>query len=206
MNEQSLQINIKSSFLDRERQLTITSEFIEYDDTDRVSEKPTRLLNSDIVAFRYGIKWIRGYQFIIGRIYCIDIKAKEDKIMKLRLKSLYGINKKRLTAKYLNIIDALFENAFDKVSEQYMEKFANSMEFEILGITFKPSGVYFKEKNVSIEWTDVGTKFYTTYYAIFSKSRPDIYKTFEFLTDWNTAVIYSVSRQILLGKNLFSEN
>jgi hypothetical protein len=205
MNSQFLQLNIRSSILDRDRQLTITNEYIEFDDKDLPSEKPIRFLNSEIAAFRYGIKWIRGYQFVIGRIYCVDIKSTDARVIKLRLKSLYGINKKKITAKYSNIVNALYNNIFDNISRNYLNQFASSKEFEILGITFKTSGVYFNDKKVLIEWQDVGTRSYTTYYAVFSRSNPSLYKTFEFLTHWNTGILYSVSRQILKDKNLYSE-
>jgi hypothetical protein len=202
---QSLQINVKSSFLDRERQLTITDEYIEFDDKDSIAAKPTRFAVADIVAFRYGIKWIKGYQFIIGRIYCVDIKSTSNQVIRIRLKSLYGINRKKLTEKYVVIVNALYNNIFENIAKKYLNQFANSIEFEILGVNFKSSGAYFNDKRKLIEWKDMGTKNYSTYYALFSKSDPTFHKTFEYLIDWNTGILYSVSRQILKDKGFYSE-
>lgn len=190
-------MHVKSSFLDRDRELIITDEYIEFDDNDLASAKPTRFYISDIAAFRHGIKWIKGYQFIVGRIYCVDIKSKDERVIKIRLKSLYGINRKKLTQKYVDIVNALHDNIFDNFSRTYLDQFAKSIKFEILGVTFTASGLLFNNDKKLIEWGDVGTKSYSTYYAIFSKSNPAVYKTFEFLTDWNTGILYSVSRQIL---------
>ena len=91
---QSIQLFIKSSILDRERQLTVTNDFIEFDNTEFSSETPIKLLKSDITGLRHGVKWINGYQFVIGRIYCIDLLSSNSEILKIRSKSVYGIRKK----------------------------------------------------------------------------------------------------------------
>lgn len=204
-NSEILQINIKSSFLDRDRQLVITDEYVELDDKDAIAAKPTRFAAADIVAFRSGIKWIRGYQFIIGRIYCIDIKSTSNLIIKIRLKSLFGINRKKLAEKYVSIVNALYDHILDNISRDYLKQFSNSLEFEILGVTFKATGIYFNDKKKLIEWEDLVTKNYSTYYALFSKSDPAFHKAFEYLIDWNTGILYSVSRQVLKNKNLYFE-
>jgi hypothetical protein len=202
---ESLQLKIKSSFLDRGRQLIITDEYVEFDDNDLISAGPTKFLATDIVASRYGIKWIKGYQFVIGRIYCVDIKSNDDRIIKIRLKSLYGINGKKLNEKYVNIVNALYDHILDNISRNYLNQFAGSIEFEIMGVAFKSSGLVFVDKKKLIKWEDLGTKNYSTYYALFSKSDPAIHKTSEYLRDWNTGILYSVSRQILKDKGLYTE-
>jgi len=40
---------------------------------------------------------------------------------------------------------------------------------------------------------------------MFSKSDPNYYRAFEYLNDWNTAILYSVSRQILKEKGFWNE-
>jgi hypothetical protein len=121
------------------------------------------------------------------------------------LKSLYGINRKKLTEKYVSIVSALYDHILDNISRNYLNQFAGSMEFELLGVTFKSSGLLFNNKNQLIDWEDLGTKNYSTYYALFSKSDPGFHKTFEYLTDWNTGILYSVSRQILKDKGFYLE-
>jgi hypothetical protein len=101
--------------------------------------------------------------------------------------------------------DALHDHIFDNISGSYLDQFANSFEFEILGVTFTTQGIWLENKKNFIEWNDLGTKNYSTYYALFSKSNPIFHKTFEYLTDWNTRILYSVSRQILKDKGLYSE-
>jgi hypothetical protein len=197
--------SVKSSILDRERELVLDNEFLAFDDKDRIGALPARILKQDITAYRFGVKWIRGYSFVIGRVYCIDIKSVSGEVIKLRLKSVYGINKKQLTDKYSRILNALHDQYFDDLIRQYLRKHTDLQDFDILGIIFRQDGVLIDQKSKLIPWEDLGTKSYSTYYAVFAKSDPAIYKAFEYLNDWNTGVLYSVSREILKSKSLYSE-
>ena len=202
---QTLQLLIKSSILDRERQLTIDNDFIEFDNKDLVSDSPTKLLKPNIAGVRHGIKWINGYQFVIGRIYCIDLLTVDKEVLKIRLKSLYGIRKHQLAEKYGKIVNALYDNFFDDISRDFLGKFSEKNDFQVAGISFTQTGMTLDSKSETIPWEDLGTKSYSTYYAIFSKSNPKHYKAVEYLNDWNTGVLYSVSRHILMEKGLHHE-
>jgi hypothetical protein len=196
---------IKSTFLDRNRKLILDDDYIEFDDQDLIAASPTKIYISDIEAFRYGLKWIKGYQFVIGRIYCMDIKSTHGAIIKLRLKSLYGVNKKAIHQKFSTIIDKLYDKYFDSMSMAYLQQFEEGKKIELLGVAFETPGITFINKGVHIPWQEVGSKTYTTYYSLFSKSTPEVYMTFEFVSDWNAGILYSVSRQILLNKGLMQQ-
>ena len=62
------------------------------------------------------------------------------------------------------------------------------------------AGIILDKKAQNIPWNDLRTKKNSRYYTIFSKENPDNYKAFYYLDDWNTAVLYSVSRYILKAK------
>lgn len=205
MNEQTINTTIKSSIFDRKRELIINPDYIAFEDKDLITAQLTTIKKAEIASFRYGIKWIKGYSFIIGRICCIDIRSNSNEIIKIRIKSVYGINKKAITEKFQQIAAALYDNFFDAVSLHYINQWEEGITIEISGVLFSEAGIQFSSKLSPIKWPDVGTKLYATYYAIFSKSDPDQYKAFEFLHDWNAGVVYSVSRQILLNKGFYSE-
>ena len=202
---QTLQINIRSSWFDRVRSLHINTDFIEFDDKDLIASPPTKIMADDIESFRFGTKWISGYQFIIGRVYSIDVRSIKGDIIKIRLKSLYGINKTELWDKFNNILNALHDNYFDKMSLSYIDLFYSHQSFVILNVHFDQHGIKFLDKNKEIPWDDVGTISYVNYYSIFSKTNSKVYKAFEYLTDWNVAILYSVSRQILKDKGFYKE-
>ena len=202
---QPLEIKVKSSILDRDRTLIIDPEYIEFDDKDLKESKPARIAKSDITGFKFGLKPVRGYYFYIGRIYCIDVKGSQDQQIKIRIKSLYGIRKKELTQKYSSIVKALYGYYMDEIILKYLNQFSNKEQFEIAGVIFNTDGVIFNEKIGVVTWFDLGTRTYYNYYTLYSMQQPAKYKAFEYINDWNTAILYSVSRQILKDKNLWSE-
>jgi hypothetical protein len=179
---------------DNEKLLMIEPGFIEFDNN--------RWSKQEIAELCYGVKGIRGYSFVIGRIYCIDIKNTSGNIIKIRLKSLYRVRRKQLGEKYRLILSTLFENFINDISLSFIEKFKNKVEFTILGVTFTQEGIIFGNLSETISWFDLGTRNYRTYYSLFSNQDPRKYKTFQYLTDWNTVVLYSVSRSILKLKGL----
>jgi hypothetical protein len=197
---QSLNLSLRPSFLDRDRELIINSELIQFDDTELKDSNPTLIPKSEISDFRYGIKRIRGYMFYIGTIFCIDVRGINNQIIKLRLKSLYGIGRKNIFKKYSAVINALYANYFDEVIVKYLNKFENGDEFEIAEVVFKFNGVIFRKKTELIEWKNLGTKTYFSYYALYDQQQPDNYKAFEYVNDWNIGILYSVTQQILKNK------
>jgi len=190
----SLTLTIKETALSRRQKLVITAESVEF--------KNKSLPKCDIDEIRYGVKFISGFEFYIGRIYCIDIKSLSGVVMKVRLTSLYGVRKKRLDRKYSMIIDALWDNHMREVAESFITLFKNEITFELLGILFSQAGIQLTKQSKLIPWEDVGTKDYYRYYAIFSKTNPHNYKAFFYRDDWNTGILYSVSRYILGVKKL----
>lgn len=203
MND-SIELIIKPSVFERNRRLIINNDFIEVEDRTSVTGI-TRFEKDEIAEFRYGVKWISGYQFTIGRTYCVDIKSSSGQTINLRLRSLYRINNKKLAEKFSQIVNALYDLHFDKLSRSCLEKFEDGQSFKILGITFSPEGILLDKKRAMISWQEVGTRSYSTYYAVYSKQNPAEHKTFKYLEDWNTGILYSVSREILKRKGLYKE-
>jgi hypothetical protein len=191
---QSLQLTIKSSVFDKSKILNIDPEFIELGTKS--------LTKFEIAELRYGVEAIRGYRFNIGRSYCIEIRSVTGTVMKIRLRSLYGIKKKKLGQQYLLILNTILKFYIDDICKSFYTKFNNKITFSILGVTFTQQGILI-EKNVDlIDWQDLGVKNYWSYYSLFSKTNPDKHKIFKYLTDWNTIVVEKLSKHILREKNL----
>jgi len=195
---QSLKYTIKPFLLSSTKQLTIEPSYIEFDGK-------IKFLKNEVAAIRCGIKGIRGYSFNIGRIYCIDIKNTQGQIMKIRFRSFYGIRREILDDMYRKIIQAVHNNFLHDISNAYFNKFVQKEEFEILGVNFTQDGLILDKKWEMLPWLDVSTKNYSTYYAIFSMTEPTKNKTFKYIADWNTSVLYSASRGILKSKGLWKE-
>src|SRR6476620_7433552 len=95
---------LKPTILNKKLELIVNPDLLSY--------KKYVFRNAEIVGIRYGVKAIAGYRFNIGRIYCIDVKSASGKVIKIRLKSLYGVRKKTLGEKYLQITNAIFKSYF----------------------------------------------------------------------------------------------
>lgn len=193
-----LTLDITPHILDRVRKLTIDPEFIEFDNTNLYTDRATRLNRGEVEGIRFGVKWLSGYKFVIGRTFCIDIKGPENRIIKIRLTTFYGIRKTTLQQKYSLIFDALMGTHHNDMLNKSIRQFNAEGVVQILNTTFSWDWVLIKGKQVP--WEDLGTKAYTTYYALFSKKDPTIYQSYSYLEDWNTALVYSLSRHILNHK------
>jgi len=62
-----------------------------------------------------------------------------------------------------------------------------------------------KKTDGFIDWNDLNTRAYRYYYTLSSKKKPEFYKAFTYLKDWNAVLVYSISRQILKNKGLYNE-
>jgi hypothetical protein len=184
-----MELNLKSSIFHKPGVFTCEKDFVEFN--------RKKFKKSEIKDIRYGIKPINGYRFRIGRIYYVDIRNSEGEIIKIRLRSLYRINRISLWNKYKIILESLFDNHINDISLHYISKFNEGLSFNLLGNTISREGILFQNDNDIIPWMDLGTKNYATYFSLFSLSNGNHYKTFQYLTDWNTVVLFSVTRHIL---------
>lgn len=191
-------IKIKPSILHKQIEINFADDFIQY---FNIKNGTISILKENIDGFRYGVKWIRGYAFTIGRIYCIDIKS-GDIVIQLRIKSLYGIRKKQIFNKYALIIKILFSKYFSENVNQLLSIYNAGADIEIEGVIFSKNHIYFPKNKINVIWENVGTKDYHTYFALYNKINPKIHETFYYLTDWNVYVIHFVSRHILQQKGL----
>ncbi|HEY6900334.1 MAG TPA: hypothetical protein VI233_06815 [Puia sp.] len=195
-----LKFTVQSTILDRSRLLVIDPEYIEFDDQNLASETPTRFLKAEIEGLRYGLRAIRGYSFRIGRIYGIDIRDVSGRVIKIRLKTLYGIRKKLLEEKYQAITDALFRYYFHDRIRYYLRQFQSGQPVELLGVHLNKRGILFDETVGWINWNFLGTKRYWHYYTLYSEAEPNHYKAFVFWEDWNAGVLIGLIETIVKSK------
>lgn len=189
----------------RRRRLLITPELISFEGkniSDPFSkDKLTTFLRSDVSAFRYGIKWISGYQFTIGREYLIFIRNTAGKELKISFKSFYGVRKKECRQQNQEIINALWEFFFRGMTERYYQEFRTGLPVKIGMVTLMAASVAIGEEGKPqkiIPWENVRLKQYATYAAIFSAIEPaKQYAALSYLNDWNTFVLYTLIKLIL---------
>ena len=211
MKEPVLNITFKSNLLlGTSKQLTVSKEFIELTKAGKSAEKAIRFNKADIVAYRFGIKWISGYAFTIGREYHIFVKDKAGREMKISLQSLYGFKKAKLGEQYSEIMQSLWVNYFKEIANEYLKQLSDGKTINLCGVQLTDKDFTIETNNllsknrVSIPLEHVGTKDYHTYYAIFSTENPaDINRGYYYMEEWNAGILYTVMETL---KEHFSES
>lgn len=205
MDQKEVNLMIKRSILDnRSRELIIHPNFISFENKDLISDCFTRFNKNDLSAFRFGIEWIKGAVFTIGRNYQIFIRDKSDEVLKINFQSIYGINKADCNQVFSTITDTLWKYYFDAMANDLIDKFLDGQEFAIGDVyitkrhlVIKVSGVL-KGDRKEISWKQLKTKSYSTYFALYSKEDPSrVNRGYSYLGDWNTAILQKVVSEIL---------
>lgn len=197
MNDRK-EVAFKPTIFSNLHKLVLDREFIElYKSKD--DQNPVRISNLEFDAFRFGVKWIRGYRTIFGRVNCIDIRSSTNVIIKIRLTSLYKIHLKPLNKKYREIVNTILKFYASEIIGHYLKLFNNKLGFTIITVDFSKLNIKIDDEHI-IEWNDIDLKSFTRYIVISKKSDPNFYKGFDYWEDWNTVILYNVLRLILESK------
>lgn len=169
--------------------------------------KKLELKKDEINKVRFGLKWVRGFEFVIGRVYCIDISNGADKMIQIRLKSFYGRNKLEMSEKYNGIINHIYKFCLDEKVLGYVKKINHGEEVKIAEMIFNEQGVSLNEKNRDdlTPWENLNARAYSSYYALADKNQANKHKSLYYLTDWNAALVYSLTRYVLRERGLLRE-
>jgi len=207
---EEINLIIKRGLLDnRERQLIITPDYIQFDDRKLLTDPHTVFKKDEITDFRYGIRWIEGMYFTIGREYEIYIRNAQGKVIKISFKSLYGINKNKFYKVYTDILDAIWKFYFDDLTKILLQKYILGEDIQIgkiqltqRNVIIKSSGI-FLEQDKEIPWDKIRTKEYVSYFAVYSKDdATNINAGYYYHQDWNSLVLKYVLQSILDEKRI----
>ena len=204
---QEIDVFIQRGLFDRkQRQLLINPDFIQFDDKIS-SDIFTKFDKNEICGYRYGVKFISGYQFTIGREFLIFIHNSSNQTLKINFKSFYNFKKQEYYNLFNTILNTMWKCYFGNVVDEFVSEFYKGQDIVIgraiissEAIIINEPGVIKNDKKV-IPWDDLETKDYHTYFAVYSsKDASKTNATFSYLNDWNTGVLYSVVRTILHKK------
>lgn len=188
----------------RPRRLRLHADYIEFDNKSANDENPTRLLKEDIKEYRFGIVWLQGLKFYIGRQYQVFIRASDGRELQIDFLTYYGIKKEILNAKYWDILDTISSLYFSDILNELFTKFQNGESIVVCGVELNQDAVIlehkglFRNSRIEIPWEDVKTRLYQTYYAIYSSKNPaDINKSYKYLDDYNAWILRTIMENIL---------
>lgn len=178
---------VRGLFDNRKRQLIVDKDCIKFENRDRKSDPFTIINKEDIIGIRYGIEFIKGLEFYIGREYQIFIKPKSSRELKISFKLFY---RRKLSEKhqlFCDIIDELWNCILDDITESYLNKIEREENFSLCGIQFFSDRIKFNNKELLFK--DLEVKNYHHYLMIYCKKDEYLNKMLYYLKDENAVII-----------------
>lgn len=178
--EKNIHFDIKS-FLSKTKKIEISKDKLIYDNL--ILDK------NEIVELRHGVRWIKGFEFTIGRVYFIEIKNSSNKVFKIILRSVYGINKTEHYKQYGSIVNAIYNNYLLEIVNHLISDFNNGIVINYLNTMINHEGVCFNKKT-TIPWNKLDVKLYYDYFSIYEINNEKKNRAYEFSHQWNAEVLY----------------
>lgn len=202
MNTSDLhEYHVKRSLFGRSRKLTITPEYIEYEDKDRVDDLYTRIEKACFNDVKYAGEWIVWYKFPVGYVHTISILYEQRQILTIRIAGYFG--RKKQYGQIYSDISRWIGNYFlvEKVNQQLAVLQAGDV-LRFQELTVANEGVSFKASGHSpvIEWENVKLKEYYHYFAMVDKNSPDTHQRFRF-DEWKAEVFFNVVKTLVAKVN-----
>ncbi len=174
----------------RKRQLILDENFIKFEKGDFQGELYTTLYKDDVAGIRYGINFIKGLEFYIGREYQIFIKTHSNTELKINFKLFYRRKLNQKHQMYCDIIDELWRYYFDDISKSYLNKIGQGDHFSLAGVQFFSDKIKFNDKDLLFEYLEI--KKYYHYFIIYSNLDHYQNKMFYYLHDDNAVILLNL--------------
>lgn len=158
-------------------------------------DPPVFIAADDICAFRFGVNWIRGYAFTIGRQYVIQLEDSHKKTYDIKFSSYYTIRRKLYTQVWLDIFDKLWVNYFHKRFSYYYDLYHKKQTFDLVNVKFHPFGISWDDR--SLFWNEIALSNYKTYFVIHHREDLKKTKSCSFKNDWNAIILQHLLKEII---------
>lgn len=185
------------------RQLIIDENFLKFENKDHSEDLFTLIPKEEISGLRYGVHFIRGYKFYIGREYQIFLRTKSGKELKIYFKLFYRRKLQQKHQLFTDIVEALWKEYFDKICEDYLTQIKNNKEIKIGKVSFNKNTISFNKKQICFD--DLELKKYVHYFVI--SSRKDAYCNIMLyhLQDQDAVIIYNLVTTIIQNEQFRTE-
>lgn len=189
-NEGNMKATFKSTAFNRQHHLELSDKEIVF---EKGSKNRIVLQVNDDLSFKFGIDSIRGFEFPIGRVYSIDIQDSNNRTVKIRMKTLYGMGNKSVSEKFNLILDKLFKLYYTPMYYNKIDQILNNETIEVCGCLLTKEGIRFDKRAELIRWESIDSGKFNRYYSITSKENTSKYKMFYFLHDWNAYLLILIA-------------
>jgi hypothetical protein len=155
----------------------------------------------NMTAFRYGVTWTRGYRFIFGRQYFIEIQNDKQKVTRIKLASFYSIRKNLYGQLWNDIIQQLWQSYFVNTYNYYYDLYKIHQTFELCGIRFHFDGIGWDMQNI-LMWDEIAISSYYNYFMIYNNQNKKQCKSRSFANDWNAVILQILLQEIVKERNV----
>ncbi|WP_312076715.1 hypothetical protein [Chryseobacterium sp.] len=186
---------IRSFYDRRPRLLKINSKGIVYQNKDLKSNQFTSVNKEEIIGLRYGIEFIKGYKFYIGRKYLIFVKTQDKKELKIDFKLFYSIKLQEKHNLYCDVVDSLWENIFSEFTNNLIQKIISGENVEVAGILVSDDKIRFNKTEIYL--SDLAIKKYHHYFILHSKQNQTINKMLYYLKDDNAVILLEIITDLI---------
>jgi hypothetical protein len=158
-------------------------------------DPPVFIPAENICSFRYGVNWLRGYKFVFGRQYIIQIQDADKKVISIKLNSYYQIRRKAYYKIWSDIFNQLWQNYFINTFNYYYELYKVKQAFDLANVKFHPFGVSWDDR--SLFWNEIKLSNYKTYFMIHHRDDLKKTKSVNFKNDWDAFILQRVLKKII---------
>jgi len=167
----------------------------------RSFDPPVFIPAVNLVAFRYGVKPIRGYAFVIGRQFQVELLDSAGKITSIKETSYYRLKRKAYNEIWADTISQLWSSYFVNTFNYYYELYNIKQQFVLSDVKFYPFGISLDNHNLF--WNEIGIKNYQTYFTIHHRDDLKKIKHRNFKNDWNALILQTLVKAIIKEQDTY---
>lgn len=186
---------ITRSFFDNlPRKLVFHSDFFEFQAGIK-STQPIRIEKNSIIGIKYGIHFIKGLEFYIGRDYQIIFVLKNKKEVKINFKTFYRYKLNEKHQLYQEIIDEIWDFCVNDLVMDFYNQFNNNQSFTICDLKFQNKQILLNKKWLMMNKIEI--KSYQDKLIIYEIENPNNSSNLlYYLKDVNAVVLWSLIKTL----------
>lgn len=187
---------IKRSFWDNlPRKLVFQNDYFEFQNKNTKNAPLTRVDKNSVVGIKYGIHFIKGLEFYIGRDYQVIFVLNHGKELKINFKTFYRYKLNEKHQMYRNLIDVVWDFCITDLVMNYYNQFIGNQLFIVCGLRFENKQILLNKKWLNAN--EIEVKSYMDKFVIYEIANPENSSNIlYYLKDVNAVVLWSLIKKI----------
>ena len=184
---------LKCGLFDRKRKLILADGYLEFENKVFREKEFTRLNKDNITDFKHGTDWIIWYRFIVGRRFSITFKDTENRELKIRFNTYFGLNQHYIQM-YSDIVDDIWDYYHQEIVNRYLSRFHNKEELIIQGLRISGQGIHLLGQQSILPWTRIRIKEYYDYFVVYDIDHPESNSSVRY-NEYESEILWSIIKE-----------